>query len=190
MSLNCFFGLELKPDGVPVTPVIPLKSSLVITQCAVTSVVPPAGDNEAAATASSSPQHLAKKPFYGSVTLYVQSHAVPSRFAVCTLSPTQNVVFSSLQLILDKRATFTLVPQPVAGSSTCVYPTVHLTGYYESEQSEEDEEESEAALESESEATEEEAQPVARRGGSAQHQQQSAKKGGEGERKQKRLRGG
>lgn len=38
MSLNCFFGLELHPDGIPVSPVIPPKSKLVLTHCAVTAL--------------------------------------------------------------------------------------------------------------------------------------------------------
>lgn len=39
MTLNCFFGLELHPDGIPVTPVIPPRSKLVLTHCAITSPI-------------------------------------------------------------------------------------------------------------------------------------------------------
>lgn len=136
MSLNCFFGLELKPDGVPVTPVIPAGSSLVITQCAVTSVVPPSGSAAGAAA-------------YGPVTLYVQSSDLPSRLAVCTLAPAQQVTYCPLQLIFTKRVTLTLLPrESAAGAASSTnpvpYPTVHLTGYFERDDSDDEEEVEEA----------------------------------------------
>lgn len=157
MSLNCFFGLELKPDGVPVTPVIPPHSSLVITQCAVTSVVPPPPSSPSSSGASEAAGAGAPQS-YGAVTLYVQSHELPHRFAVCTLSPAQQVTYCPLQLLFSKRVTFTLVTQRApenssGGGKTAAavarpYPTVHLTGYYESEDSD-DEDEDELGLEEE-----------------------------------------
>lgn len=167
MSLNCFFGIEVRPDGVPVNPVIPHGSSLIITQCAVTSVVPPrptstnslhheGGISRAAEgtnTSSSSPCACAYSP----VTLYVQSNDIPKRFAVCTISPQHRVTFCPLQLIFSRHVVFSLVgteageqkgktPGTVkkgdASETQAAFPTVHLTGYYESdERSDEDEDE-------------------------------------------------
>ncbi|KAG5485237.1 hypothetical protein CUR178_06597 [Leishmania enriettii] len=107
--LNCFFGAELKPDGVPVSFAIPRGASLVITQCAVTSVVPPPTDVDA----SSSPSVVAKA--YSPVTLCVQGHGLPTRFAVCSLSPAQQITYCPLQLLFSKPVSFVLVPQ--TGSS-------------------------------------------------------------------------
>ncbi|KAG5510925.1 hypothetical protein JKF63_06426 [Porcisia hertigi] len=168
--LNCFFGAELKPDGVPKSFTVPKGASLVITHCAVTSVVPPQQSTDAGA--SSSPSAAAKA--YSPVTLCVQGHGLPTRFAVCSLSPAQKVTYCPLQLIFSKPVSFVLVPQtgsstaavgaspstlsviPQAGKkggqtlkhkkaaagangggagggagAAAVYPTVHLTGYYE-----------------------------------------------------------
>lgn len=160
MSLSCFFGVEVRPDGLPFTPVIPPKSSLVITQCAIISAAPtdsdvsnrdeiaaanakaksPAGAAAAAAAAGSpsSPAAALLPSTYSAVTLYVQSSEVPSRIAVCTLSPGQQLYFSPLQLIFGKHVTFTLVPQhkPLRAGAPVAYPTVHITGYYEREDAE------------------------------------------------------
>ncbi|KAG5486853.1 hypothetical protein LSCM4_06319 [Leishmania orientalis] len=113
--LNCFFGAELKPDGVPVSFAIPKGASLVITQCAVTSVVPlPQSQRPPAhVDASSSPSVVAKA--YSPVTLCVQGHGLPTRFAVCSLSPAQQITYCPLQLLFSKPVSFVLVPQ--TGSS-------------------------------------------------------------------------
>lgn len=111
--LNCFFGAELKPDGVAVNFAIPKGASLVITQCAVTSVVPPRttdADGNADAAAGSSPATAAASA-YSPVTLCVQGHGVPTRFAVCSLSPAQQITYCPLQLIFSKPVSFALVPQ-------------------------------------------------------------------------------
>lgn len=180
--LNCFFGAELKPDGVAVNFTVPKGATLVITQCAVTSVVPPrpsaAGGAEdgtaassSAAASSPSSSSTGAPAAYSPVTLCVQGHGVPTRFAVCSLSPAQQITYCPLQLIFSKPVSFALVPQTVAptaagaaaatatappthlrhigkkahreqkaesganssgnGATWAVYPTVHLTGYYE-----------------------------------------------------------
>lgn len=141
MSYHCFFGLEIKGDGVPVTPILPPETSLVITQCAIHSYN------------TSKPQAHTNK-----VTLYVQSHNTPQRIAVGTLSVTDNVFFMPLQLIFSQAVSFSLVPAyPEAGdksvrqknkkrkssetdtadaaaeaSEEADRVVVHLTGYYES----------------------------------------------------------
>ncbi|KAK7197420.1 hypothetical protein NESM_000690400 [Novymonas esmeraldas] len=171
--LNCFFGAELKPDGVPMSFAVPKGVSLVITQCAVTSVVPPApavaADAAAAAAAASHTPAAARS--YAPVTLCVQGHGLPTRFAVCSLSPAQQLTCCPLQLIFSRPVSFVLVPQtgPTTATATAtssgaptssgkagqrgqrseqraaVYPTVHLTGYYE-RAADEDEEEDHAAM--------------------------------------------
>ncbi|GET86062.1 hypothetical protein, conserved [Leishmania tarentolae] len=105
--LNCFFGAELKPDGVPVSFTIPKGTTLVITQCAVTSVVPPQQLPDAGASAS--PAVAAKA--YSPVTLCVQGHGLPTRFAVCSLSPAQQITCCPLQLLFSRPVSFVLVPQ-------------------------------------------------------------------------------
>ncbi|KAH9599993.1 Nucleoplasmin-like domain [Trypanosoma melophagium] len=119
MSLHCFFGLELRADGVSVTPPMPPNTSLVLTHCALTSTLP------------------------GTLTLYVQSHEQPNRFALCTLSAERSIFYAPLQLIFAQKVSFTLVEwhantTKTTGSTTSAdserYPTVHLTGYYESEE--------------------------------------------------------
>ena len=171
---NCFFGAELKPDGVAVNFTVPKGASLVITQCAVTSVVPPppgsavpatTQENTTGPSSSTSPisaaAAAAAPTVYSPVTLCVQGHGMPTRFAVCTLSPAQQITYCPLQLIFSKPVAFALVPQTVntaaaagpaqlrhvgkkaprepqgektalnRGQANAVYPTVHLTGYYE-----------------------------------------------------------
>ncbi|KEG08847.1 hypothetical protein DQ04_06321020 [Trypanosoma grayi] len=131
MSLHCFFGVEMRADGTPVTPPMPQNSSLVLTHCALTSTTG------------------------GAVTLYVQSHDQPSRFAVCTLAADRNIYYAPLQLVFTQKASFTLVSsQGTAASGSGA--AVHVTGYYESEEGydamdsdnedEEDEEEGDAEL--------------------------------------------
>lgn len=138
MSLTCFFGQELKPDGTPFTPVMPPKSSLVITQVSVTSAFPTGG----------------------AVTLSVQSHKMPSKIAVATLCPDQNIYHCALQLIFSDRVTFFLEAaagvaedgeQQRKGAKNFEKhrPHVHISGYYECEDlggddDEDDEEESDA----------------------------------------------
>ncbi|EPY31719.1 hypothetical protein STCU_03306 [Strigomonas culicis] len=148
MSLNCFFGVELKPDGVPVTPLLPPRSSLVITQCSVTSVVPDAAATADADDADHHHHHKKSKmeaaaAAYAPVVLYVQGHEVPSKFAVATLAPQEGVTYSALQLVFSRSVTFTLQPRRGAGEAadgTAHYPSVHLTGYYECEEDDSDEE--------------------------------------------------
>lgn len=183
--LNCFFGAELKPDGVAVNFAIPKGASLVITQCAVTSVVPPrpaTGDDAAAASGGAASSSSAAAHAYSPVTLCVQGHGVPTRFALCSLSPAQQITYCPLQLIFSKPVSFALVPQTMsnvapasANTSTtapvqlrhlgkkanrdqrgekteavagvaAVYPTVHLTGYYE-QAADEDEDDGGMAME-------------------------------------------
>ncbi|ORC86566.1 uncharacterized protein TM35_000271560 [Trypanosoma theileri] len=117
MSLHCFFGLELRADGVPITPPMPPNTSLVLTHCALTSTMP------------------------GTLTLYVQSHDQPNRFALCTLSADRSIFYAPLQLIFAQKVSFTLVASQTTTSSTSSsnaasekYPTVHLTGYFESDE--------------------------------------------------------
>ncbi|KAG5486200.1 hypothetical protein LSCM1_07320 [Leishmania martiniquensis] len=124
--LNCFFGAELKPDGVPVSFAIPKGTSLVITQCAVTSVVPPQQSPRSPADtdASSSPSVAAQA--YSPVTLCVQGHGLPTRFAVCSLSPAQKITYCPLQLLFSEPVSFVLVPQTgssaAAGKSSSLPP--------------------------------------------------------------------
>ncbi|KAI5688824.1 hypothetical protein MNV84_00850 [Leishmania braziliensis] len=164
--LSCFFGAELKPDGVPMSFAIPKGTSLVITQCAVTSMVPPPLPPQQSTDAGASSSLTAKA--YSPVTLCVQGHGLPTRFAVCSLSPEQRITYCPLQLLFSKAVSFVLVPQtgstaaadaPLSSSpalqvgkktgrsqkhhknasgahgagaeAAAVYPTVHLTGYYE-----------------------------------------------------------
>ncbi|EAN99424.1 hypothetical protein ECC02_000870 [Trypanosoma cruzi] len=133
MSLHCFFGVAMRPDGVPVTPPMPPNSSLVLSHCALTSTTT------------------------GPVTLYVQSHDQPHRFAVCTLSPKHDIYYVPLQLVFTQKVSFILVAagekRPDDGSKQKVRkdgknrngknahdtPTspenvVHLTGYFESDE--------------------------------------------------------
>ncbi|CBZ23676.1 conserved hypothetical protein [Leishmania mexicana MHOM/GT/2001/U1103] len=123
--LNCFFGAELKPDGVPVSFTIPKGTTLVITQCAVTSVVPPQQSTDAGA--SLFPAVAAKA--YSPVTLCVQGHGLPTRFAVCSLSPAQHITYCPLQLLFSKPVSFVLVPQTgstaAAAASSSPSPAAH-----------------------------------------------------------------
>ncbi|CBH13127.1 hypothetical protein, conserved [Trypanosoma brucei gambiense DAL972] len=109
MSLHCFFGLELRPDQVAISPPMPPDSSLVLTHCSLTSIVP------------------------GAVTLYAQSHDLPTRLALCTLSADRELYYVPLHHIFSRKVSFTLVPSSTVGRSG-EGPTVHLTGYFESDE--------------------------------------------------------
>ncbi|RNF05975.1 uncharacterized protein Tco025E_07759 [Trypanosoma conorhini] len=132
VTLHCFFGLALRPDGVPVTPPMPAESSLVLSHCALTTTTT------------------------GPVTLYVQSHEQPQRFALCTLSPKHGIYYVPLQLVFSTKVSFTLVaagekpPEsgrgprekrggkqkkdgPAHDAPAPPEPVVHLTGYFEVE---------------------------------------------------------
>jgi hypothetical protein len=116
MSLSCFFGHELQPDSTAFTPVMPPMSSLVITQVCVTSAFPTGG----------------------AVTLYVQSHKMPSKIAVATLCPDQDIYHCPLQLIFSSQVSLFLEPaklttKPAADEKAPVFPHVHISGYYERE---------------------------------------------------------
>ncbi|KAG8346583.1 hypothetical protein ERJ75_000751400 [Trypanosoma vivax] len=108
MSLHCFFGVELQPNGSPVTPPLPPKSVLVITHCALTSAQP------------------------GIVTLYAQSHDQVTRFAICTLGADVGIFYVPLQHIFAGGISFTLISSASGAASQC--PAVHLTGYFESDE--------------------------------------------------------
>jgi hypothetical protein len=115
MSLSCFFGYELKPDGAAFTPVMPSMSSLVITQACVTSAFPTGN----------------------AVTLYVQSHKMPTKIAVSTLCPDKDLYHCPLQLIFSSQVSFFLEPSKEGATSeegkAPVFPHVHISGYYERE---------------------------------------------------------
>ncbi|KPI84737.1 hypothetical protein ABL78_6204 [Leptomonas seymouri] len=134
--LNCFFGAELKPDGVAVNFTVPKGSTLVITQCAVTSVVPPrpaasekpadSSPETAAGSSTSSSSSPSVAQAYSPVTLCVQGHGVPTRFAVCSLSPAQQITYCPLQLIFSKPVSFALVPQTVNSAPAAAAPPTQL----------------------------------------------------------------
>ncbi|RNF00942.1 hypothetical protein TraAM80_07342 [Trypanosoma rangeli] len=130
VTLHCFFGLALRPDGVPVTPPMPAGSSLVLSHCALTTTTT------------------------GPVTLYVQSHEQPHRFALCTLSPKHGIYYVPLQLVFSKKVSFTLVAAgdklsegdraprgkrdgkqkkgtTAQAAPAQPEPALHLTGYFE-----------------------------------------------------------
>lgn len=115
MSLSCFFGQELLPDSTAFTPVMPPMSSLVITQVCVTSAFPTGG----------------------AVTLYVQSHKMPTKIAVATLCPDKDVYHCPLQLIFSSQVSLFLEPSKQAAKSedgkAPTFPHVHISGYYERE---------------------------------------------------------
>ena len=142
--------MEIQPDGNPVAPIIPPKSTLVITQVCVTAAFPTGG----------------------AVTLYVQSHNITSKLAVCTLHPDKGIFHWAVQLLFSGSVTLFLVPtnpnlpcsgsqqkkagkKGAAGNSTSQeeaaaeakelvqLPTVHIMGYYEAEDEGDDEDEEE-----------------------------------------------
>ena len=142
MSLTCFFGQEIQPNGNPVSPIIPPKSTLVITQACVTAAYPTGG----------------------AVTLYVQSHNITSKLAVCTLHPDKGIFHWAIQLLFSGSVTFYLVPtnpdlpskensgaggkkggkktstdEKEATKELVPLPTIHLMGYYEAEDEGQDE---------------------------------------------------
>lgn len=130
MSLSCFFGHELSPNGIGFSPILPANSTLVLTQVCVTSSFPSGGP----------------------VTLSVQGSKMPTKIAVCTLCPDEGIYHWPVQLIFSGHVTFFLEPFGQAsakkGEDTPGRPHVQISGYYEcdeledqadSEESEEDE---------------------------------------------------
>lgn len=158
MSLSCFFGIELLPDGEPNRPAIPSQSTLVVTQICVT------GDSYRAALAEGKkPESLPK------LTLMVQGVSTKKAIAVCTLAPGENIFHHKLSLLFSKYACFSLVASPSGSPSPL---RVHLTGYYESDVLGEDEEDEEE----EDEEEEEEEVPRGKRGGAGRGGQQGRKR--------------
>jgi hypothetical protein len=155
--LSCYFGHEMEPNGAPFTPVIPPKSSLVITQCCISATCPTGG----------------------AVTLYVQPHDLPSKLAVCTLHPDADVFHCPVQLIFSKPFSLYLEPHTKKSAkngndrkkkspddeSDRSFPRVHLSGYYECDIEESDGDEESETDSSSAEETEEVAMQRPQRGG-------------------------
>lgn len=155
--------MELQPDGIPVSPVIPPKNKLVLTHCAITNLHTTYFERSAASPSTSSrdsSHHPSASPATtstaskshqtneeeeieagtgvlceGAVTLYVQQEGVPTSFAVCTLSVLKGITYAPLDLLFTGKTTLTLKKSSNGGATGAhvAYPSVHLTGYYEQE---------------------------------------------------------
>ncbi|CAD2222105.1 Nucleoplasmin-like domain containing protein, putative [Angomonas deanei] len=142
MSLHCFFGLELSEVGLQYIPPIPKHSNLVITHAAVTAVVPPPNEAEHHHKNKNN-NHSKKENVYSPIALCVQGDNITDRITVGTLDPQNGITYLPLQLIFSSAVTFTLETRNNNNNNqnkSVFYPTVHLTGYYETEEEENEDE--------------------------------------------------
>lgn len=103
MNLNCFFGIELRPDGSAVTPVIPPKSKLVLTHCSITSIYN-ANSSSATTTTTNKSSSAVKKSSGGASSPGSSSSSSPTT-TKGSPSPAVNIDTAEGSRLLDGAVT-------------------------------------------------------------------------------------